>query len=227
MLNIDMAEIYKNILNNTEVSELLDYHSIDDDRTDSRETVRSKHPRWAIDLWPKTIVKKVLDSVLEKDYTVEEVIFNQSRISFQLHADSGYNTDASKPYKAVLLPLYCENGKGSTAFFNNFWHGEAAKFTRAEDPYGAVKDKKGQLSTKDQRVTDYSKVENYNNRPFDRTLYEEYFQHIPYENLHGLSLEQIANWQPGDAIVFDRTQIHSATSEHSEKIGITIFTQLA
>lgn len=84
-----MVTVYRNILKPKEVVGLLDYLQINDNRTDSRPDVRSKHPRWNVDVWPQHIVKKVIDQVLDYDYKVEEVIFNQSRISFRLHADSG------------------------------------------------------------------------------------------------------------------------------------------
>ena len=221
-----MVQTFSNILSESEIHTLLDYHYNNDNRTDTRKTVRSKHPRWNIDKWPQSILEKALSTVLGKDYNVEEVIFNESRISFQLHADSGYKDNKFTPHKAIILPLYCENNQGSTVFFNNFWYGEAAKFTRADDLFKTFKDQENQLSTKDQRITDYSKIVNYNNIPFNKDLYKHYCSHIPYENLHGLTLSDVVEWNPGDVIVFDRSQIHCATSAHSLKIGITIFTQI-
>lgn len=218
-----MVQLFSDILSKEEIQNLLVYHYLEDDRTDSRDTVTSKHPRWNIDTWPQHIIERVLNLVLEKTHTVEEVIFNESTISFQIHADSGYNNP--NVYKGIIIPLECESG--STVFFDNYWHGDGAKFVRSEDPFGHVVDQEKQLSTKDQRITDYTNIVNYNGRPFDCDFYEKYLTHIPYENLYGLTVETIASWHPGDVIVFDRHQLHCASNEHERKIGISVFTNLS
>ena len=215
-----MVEIFDNILSTAQIKELLDYHQINDSRTDIRETVRSKHPRWGQDTWPQQIVEQILETVLEKDYSVEEVIFNESTISFQIHVDSGYNN--SSVYKGIIIPLECT--AGSTVFFDNYWYRDGAKFVRNKDPFENVTDKNNQLSTKDQRITDYSQIVNYNNKPFDQDVYKKYLTHVPYENLHGLSVDTIAKWNIGNVIVFDRNQLHCASNEHEKKIGISVFT---
>ena len=217
-----MVQTYQNAISQKHITQLLDYHNINDNRTDIRDTVRSKHPRWDIDTWPQQPVENILKQVLDKSYSVEEVIFNESTISFQIHADSGYNNQ--KVYKGIIIPLECD--KGSTVFFDNYWMGDGAKFVKSEDPFAHVQDKKQQLSSKDQRITDYSEIVNYNNQPFDRSIYEQYLTHIPYENLHGLTVDTIATWTVGDVIVFDRRQLHCASNEHDRKIGISIFTDL-
>jgi len=217
-----MVKTYQNIISLNHIDELLEYHHMDDSRTDTRETVRSKHPSWNLDTWPQQPIQNVLEQVLNEAYTVEEVVFNESKISFQIHADSGY--DNQSVYKGIIIPLLCE--QGSTVFFDNYWHKDAAKFTKSQDPFEHVKDKRQQLSSKDQRITDYSDILNYNDTPFDQQFYEQYLTHVPYENLHGLTVEQIVPWVLGDVIVFDRTQLHCASNEHDRKIGVTVFTNL-
>ena len=217
-----MVKVYKNVLHPSDIIDLLDYHLTEDERTDTRETVRSKHPRWDIDQWPQQIIQRVLDRVLDCAVDIEEVIFNESTISFQIHADSGYNN--AHIHKGIIVPLDCT--QGSTVFFDNYWHGNGAKFVRDTDPFEHVKDLDQQLSTKDQRITDYSEIDNFNNQPFDQHFYNKYLTHIPYENLYGLTVDQIVPWIPGDVIVFDRTQLHCASNEHDRKIGVTVFTNL-
>lgn len=74
-------------------------------------------------------------------------------------------------------------------------------------------------------VTDYSQVKNYQpNLEFDKDLHKKYLNHMPIENLHGLTVEKIIEWQPGQVYTFDRTQLHCAGSGHEYKVGITIFT---
>ena len=59
-------------------------------------------------------------------------------------------------------------------------------------------------------------------------IHKEYLNHIPYKALHGLTVEEIVRWQPGDAITFDMGKLHSGTNfiEHGidYKIGYSIFT---
>lgn len=74
-------------------------------------------------------------------------------------------------------------------------------------------------------VSDYSTVVNYQpTAQFDSTLHEQYLSHVAIENLHGLTIERVAPWCPGQAITFDRSQLHCAGSGHRYKIGISIFT---
>jgi hypothetical protein len=77
-------------------------------------------------------------------------------------------------------------------------------------------------------VSDYSAIVNYDpDLLFDQNLHETYLHHVPLQNFHGLTLDQIVSWTPGGAIVFPRTQLHCATATHKNKIGITIFTNHA
>ena len=76
-------------------------------------------------------------------------------------------------------------------------------------------------------VTDYRLIENYNpNMEFDAETHEKYLKHIPIENLHGLTVNSIVEWQVGSVITFDRSQIHCAGYGHTRKIGITFFVSL-
>ena len=74
-------------------------------------------------------------------------------------------------------------------------------------------------------VTDYSHIKNYQSDvEFDKDLHKKYFDHLPIENLHGLTVEKIVKWQPGQVATFDRNQLHCAGSGHQYKVGISIFT---
>jgi hypothetical protein len=79
--------------------------------------------------------------------------------------------------------------------------------------------------TPDGYVTDYSPIKNYKpNLKFDPDLHKQYLNHLPIENLHGLSIERIVEWKPGQVVTFDRNQLHCAGSGHQFKVGISIFT---
>jgi len=268
-----MVQKIKNLLSADDVQQLLTYYSIDDDRTDDRPDVRSKHPRWDQDSWPQHIVKKCLDSILPDPYIVEEVIFNESKTTaFRLHVDSG-NGNASKMYKAVLIPLLIERDS-HTVFFNNFWPGTSTKFSRDDispfrynlvnkyqqvcevaDIRTLLEDCQSRpevvqdfdvtddfisslvelvakrsgvtgLSHTDNRTSDYSRLTNYlPNAEFDPAIKDQYLKHISLQSLAGLTLDCVVPWVPGDAILFDRRQLHCASHCHSRKIGITVFTQ--
>lgn len=259
------------LLTADQINELLTYHYQADYRTDSRPDVVSKHPRWNIDAWPQHSVKSVLDQVLNYNYTVEEVIFNQSRISFRLHVDSG-NGDESTLGHAVIIPLMTA-GPSATAFFDNYWYGPSTKFSQIQiddfeyELFDSNHQKKyvpdlrklltqcqvtpdtvtdfvvtdeftsmleyliaarnnQAISKRDNRCYDYTNIQNYcPQKKFSEKIHCQWLQHIPIENLHGLSIDQIVEWVPGDAIVFDRKQLHCAAAGHQEKIGITIFTR--
>jgi hypothetical protein len=77
----------------------------------------------------------------------------------------------------------------------------------------------------DTYISDYSKIKNYQpDLEFDKNLHKTYLNHLPIENLHGLTIEKIIEWKPGQAAIFDRNQIHCAGSGHTFKVGISIFT---
>jgi hypothetical protein len=123
-------KIIKNIISQKEINDLLDYNSIIDDRSDVRPDVASKHPRWNVDNWPQHIVERILNNVLNYKYEVEEVIFNTSKISFRIHADSG-QSDIDRKGHAVLIPLTA-TGPAHTVFFDNYWNYDSTKFSRVE-----------------------------------------------------------------------------------------------
>lgn len=267
-----MVKIFKGVLSESDVNLLLDYNSVVDNRSDIRPDVTSKHPRWDVDNWPQYIIKQALDTILDYDYLVEEVIFNTSRISFRLHTDSGDGSSESLNGTVIVIPLKT-NGPSFTAFFDNYKIGPSTRFSRKIIPpfEYRLKDKNNnwyytedlrkflnqciespellpefnvnqelinqikylidarsnkKIAQVDRRCYDYSDVINFRpNEKFDAELHKKYLYHMDIDDLHGLTLSDIAEWHKGDCIVFPRTQLHSAGAGHTEKIGITIFTQ--
>lgn len=120
--------IFNNIITDTDVNELLEYFYKVDDRCDVRPDVVSKHPRWNTDVWPQHIIENVLNNVLDYEYEVDDITFFDSKISYRLHVDSGY-TDKDKKGHNILLPLYIE-GDSHTILFDNYWYGDATKFSK-------------------------------------------------------------------------------------------------
>ena len=85
--------------------------------------------------------------------------------------------------------------------------------------------KKPNMGKPDRRTTDYTGIEGYDpNLEFDQKLHAQYINHIPIENLHGLTVDRIVEWKLGDVITFDRQHLHCAGSGHTKKIGLSVFT---
>jgi len=268
-----MPQIYNNVLSHAEIDQLLDWFKQEDSLVDDRLDVRSKAlADWQHTDAPVSLLTKVLDTVLEKDYDVEVALFYGSRISFRLHTDSGED-DGRTLYKNVLIPLQFE-GNATTVLFDNHYHGRHARFGRQplspfwyslpnrfsqfedvadvrtlleqcrtdpasvanfevnEEFISALEHIIQTLSRTNARrpddyITDYSVVSNYQPElKFDPESHVKYLNHIPIENLHGLTLDQIVPWVPGQVFTWDRTQLHAAGSGHSYKIGITVLTYL-
>lgn len=79
----------------------------------------------------------------------------------------------------------------------------------------------------DPRSSDYNALTNLRlGSNIDQHVYQQYLNHIPPEDLDGLSVDTVYQWKKGGALTFPRTQLHCAGAGHEEKIGITIFTRL-
>jgi len=121
-------KVIPQVVTQEEIGQLLQYMEVQDDRVDQRPDVRSKHPRWDQDPWPQHILARALAPWLHQR-RVEEVVFNDSRISFRLHADSGDGNQLCLG-EAMLIPLWSD-GPAHTVFFDNYWTGASTRFSRA------------------------------------------------------------------------------------------------
>jgi hypothetical protein len=75
------------------------------------------------------------------------------------------------------------------------------------------------------RVSDYREITNYDSEAtIDEEIYQQYLNHIPREDLKGLKVHTIYQWQPGQALTFPRTQVHCAGAGHDSKVGVSIWT---
>lgn len=74
------------------------------------------------------------------------------------------------------------------------------------------------------RVDCYHELTGYlPGQAFDSDLHARYLSDVPIQDLEGLTVEQIIEWEPGAALVFDRDQLHCSSSNHHQKSFITIF----
>ena len=57
-------------------------------------------------------------------------------------------------------------------------------------------------------------------------MHEKYLKHEKIENLAGLEIEFVYEWEIGSMLIFDRTNLHCSSSKiEGKKIGLTTFTK--
>ena len=143
-------------------------------------------------------------------------LFQESYNPIGLHIDGGFNFD-DLIYKQSLVPL---TPVGSTVIFKNRYYGESTNFTIDEDEINKKDLKYGQ----NKRSSDHLTL--YGNKPFDKELHNKYLNHEKIENLLGLEIELIYEWEIGSMLIFDRTHLHCSSSIiEGKKIGIATFTK--
>ena len=66
----------------------------------------------------------------------------------------------------------------------------------------------------------------FGNKPFDKEIHNKYLKHEKIENLIGLEVELIYEWELGSMLIFDRSNLHCSSSViEGKKIGLTTFTK--
>ena len=143
-------------------------------------------------------------------------LIQESYAPIGLHVDGGFEIK-NQIYKQSLIPL---SSVGSTIIFKNRYYGGSTNFT--QDPDELKKKKLGYGQNK--RSSEHLKL--YGNKPFDKDIHEKYLKHENLENLRGLEVELIYEWEIGSMLIFDRTHLHCSSSViEGKKIGIATFTK--
>ena len=66
----------------------------------------------------------------------------------------------------------------------------------------------------------------FGNKPFDRNDHKKFLNHEKIENLVGLEIDLVYEWELGSMLIFDRTNLHCSSSKiEGKKIGLTTFTK--
>ena len=66
----------------------------------------------------------------------------------------------------------------------------------------------------------------FGNKEFDKNIQRKYLNHESIENLRGLEVELIYEWEVGSILIFDRSHLHCSSSViEGKKIGIATFTK--
>ena len=143
-------------------------------------------------------------------------LFQESYNPIGLHVDAGFNLNEII-FKQTLIPL---SSKGSTVIFKNKFYGNSTNFTTDEN----------ELKIKDlkygQNVRSSQHLEMYNKKPFDKEVHKKYLNHEKIENLAGLEIDLVYEWELGSILIFDRTRLHCSSSIiDGKKIGLTTFTK--
>ena len=168
--------------------------------------------------------KKVKDEIGDfkmdnlKDENNDDILglFQESYNPIGLHVDAGFNLNEII-FKQTLIPL---SPKGSTVVFKNKFYGNSTNFTIDKNEL-MIKDLK---YVQNFRSSEHLKL--FENKPFDEQNHKKFLKHEKIENLSGLEVDLVYEWELGSILIFDRTRLHCSSSLiEGKKIGLTTFTK--
>ena len=116
-----------------------------------------------------------------------------------LHVDAGFNLE-NLIYRQTLIPL---TPVGSTVIFKNRFYGESTNFTLDKNEL----DKKQLNYGQNKRSSEH--IGMYGSKPFDKNAYEKYLTHEKLDNLAGLEIEFVYEWEMGSMLIFDNASTPS------------------
>ena len=219
-------KIIKNLFNNSEIEKFLNlYQQLPTTVHNKKQNVIKK--RWLKnysneleDLFYHKVKNEIGDFKMDnlKDEKNEDILglFQESYNPIGLHVDAGFNLDEII-FKQTLIPL---TSKGSTVIFKNKFYGNSTNFTIDKDELSVRDLKYGQNFRSSEHINMYNK------KPFDKEKYEKYLKHEKIENLAGLEVDLVYEWELGSMLIFDRTRLHCSSSViDGKKIGLTTFTK--
>jgi len=219
-------KIIKNLFNKDEINKFLNlYSKLPVTVHNKKQNVIKK--RWLKDfnqeledIFISRLKNEIGDFKMDnlKDEKNEDVLglFQESYNPIGLHVDAGFNSK-EVIYKQTLIPL---TSKGGTVIFKNKFYGNTKNFTKEKNKLKKKKLNYGQNI----RSSEHLKL--YKNKPFNLSDYNRYLKHEKIENLSGLEIDLVYEWELGSMLIFDRTRLHSASSLiDGKKIGLTTFTK--
>tara|TARA_B100000965_G_C19583330_1_gene754563 strand:+ start:976 stop:1683 length:708 start_codon:yes stop_codon:yes gene_type:complete len=219
-------QVIKNIFNKQEIESFLKlYKELPTTVHNKKQNVIKK--RWLFDYGKEMqnlFYKKVSDII--GDFKMDNLkseddkdiygLFQESYNPIGLHIDGGFNFE-DHIYKQTLIPL---TPVGSTVIFKNRYYGKSTNFTIDEKELGKKDLKYGQ------NIRSNDHIGMFGNKSFDKEIHKKFLTHEKIENLVGLEVELIYNWEVGSLLIFDRTHLHCSSSViDGKKIGLTTFTK--
>ena len=219
-------KIIKNLFNKNELEKFLKLYQ------DLPTTVHNKKQNVIKKRWLKNysseleslFYNKVKNEIGEfkmdnlKDENNDDILglFQESYNPIGLHVDAGFNLDEII-FKQTLIPL---TSKGSTVIFKNKFYGNSTNFTIDENELKITDLKYGQNIRSSEHLNLYKK------KPFNKENHQKYLKHEKIENLEGLEIDIVYEWEMGSMLIFDRTRLHCSSSLiDGKKIGLTTFTK--
>ena len=219
-------KIIKNLFNKEEINEFLNlYKSLPITVHNKKQNVIKK--RW-LQGFNKKLEKIFYDRLQNeignfkmdnlKDENGKDILglIQESYAPIGLHVDGGFELN-NQIYKQSLIPL---TSVGSTVIFKNRYYEGSTSFTQDPDELKKKNLKYGQ----NKRSNIHLKL--YGDKPLDKNIHQKYHQHEDINNLKGLEVELIYEWEVGSMLIFDRTHLHCSSSIiEGKKIGIATFTK--
>ena len=219
-------KILKNLFSKSELEKFLNlYHDLPTTVHNKKQNVIKK--RWLknyseelenifFDKLKNQIGEFKMDNL--KDENNEDILglFQESYNPIGLHVDAGFNLNEII-FKQTLIPL---TSKGGTVIFKNKFYGNSTNFTIDENELKIKDLKYGQ----NQRSSEHLNL--FEKKPFNKEDHEKYLKHEKIENLSGLEVDMVYEWEIGSMLIFDRTRLHCSSSLiEGKKIGLTTFTK--
>ena len=219
-------KIIKNIFNKDEINSFLKlYRNLPITKHNKKQNVIKK--RWLQGYDPK--LEKIFCEKLKKEigsFKMDNLkdengrdIFGLIQESYNpigLHVDAGFDKN-NQIYKQTLVPL---SSVGSTVIFKNRFYDGSTSFTQDPDEL-----KKRDLNYGQNKRSDIH-LKMYGEKPFDEAIHKKFLKHEKIENLKGLEVELIYEWEVGSMLIFDRSHLHCSSSIiDGKKIGIATFTK--
>jgi len=218
--------VIKNIFSNEEIKKFLGlYEKLPITVHNKRQNVIKK--RWLInynkemeELFYNKLKNEIGDFKMDNLKTEEGNdiygLFQESYNPIGLHIDGGFNSE-DQIYKQSLIPL---TPLGSTVIFKNRYYGNSTNFTIDKKELEFKKLNYGQNIRSDDHIGMFG------DKPFNDEIHKKYLKHEKIENLIGLEVELIYEWEVGSMLIFDRTNMHCSSSViEGKKIGLTTFTK--
>ena len=219
-------KIIKNLFSKNEIEKFMQlYQTLPTTVHNKKQNVIKK--RWLKNVnkeLENLFIKKVKNEIGEfkmdnlKDENNEDILglFQESYNPIGLHVDAGFNSDEII-FKQTLIPL---TSKGSTVIFKNKFYGNSTNFTVDESELKIKDLKYGQNIRSSEHLKMFSK------EAFNEADHKKYLSHEKIENLSGLEIDLVYEWELGSMLIFDRTNLHCSSSKiEGKKIGLTTFTK--
>tara|TARA_B100001540_G_C15539879_1_gene520892 strand:- start:6 stop:713 length:708 start_codon:yes stop_codon:yes gene_type:complete len=219
-------KVLKKLFSENEIKEFLDlYNNLPTTVHNKKQNVIKK--RWLQgynkkleDIFCERLKNEIGDFKMDnlKDENGKDIygLIQESYNPIGLHVDAGFNFD-NLIYRQTLIPL---SSVGSTVIFKNRFYGGSTNFTLDPKELG----KKNLSYGQNNRSSDH--IGMFGKKPFDKEAHEKYLKHEKIENLSGLEIEFVYEWELGSMLIFDRTNLHCSSSIiEGKKIGLTTFTK--